>query len=85
MENIDDEADQYGIDFVKNDEALAAKQYSVYHTPALVYFRKKVPIVYDGDLHDEERVSYSDIKLLCIFGNWEDFKGVGLVDFARCV
>ncbi len=56
LENVDDEADQFGIDFVKNKEALAAKQYNVYHTPALVYFRKKVPIVYDGDLHDEEKV-----------------------------
>ena len=56
LENIDDEADVYGVDFVKNNEALAAKQYNIYHTPALVYFRKKIPIVYDGDMNDEEKV-----------------------------
>ena len=56
LENIDDEADVYGVDFVKNNEALAAKQYNVYHTPALVYFRKRIPIVYDGDMNDEEKV-----------------------------
>ena len=56
LESIDDEADDFGIDFVKNNEPLAAKQFHVYHLPALVYFRRKTPIVYDGDLHDGEKV-----------------------------
>merc|ERR1712088_1209915 len=56
LENIDDEADIYGIDFVKNNDPHAAKQYSIYNTPALVYFRKMTPIVYDGDLMDDERI-----------------------------
>jgi hypothetical protein len=57
LEDIDDEVDAYGIDFVKNKEVLAARQYAVYSTPALVYFRRKVPIFYDGDLHDSDKVS----------------------------
>jgi len=56
LENIDDEADIYGIDFVKNNDPHAAKQYNIYNTPALVYFRKMTPIVYDGDLMDDERI-----------------------------
>jgi len=56
MENIDDEADLYGIDFVKNDDPHAARQYNIYNTPALVYFRKMSPVVYDGDLLDDERI-----------------------------
>lgn len=36
LENIDEEADIYGIDFVKNDEPHAARHYHIYNTPALV-------------------------------------------------
>ncbi len=67
LENIDDDADAFGIDFVKNREALAAKQYNVYTTPALVYFRKKTPILFDGDLHDEEKARKEWRDMLKIF------------------
>lgn len=56
LENIDDEADMFGIDFVKINDDEAAKKYGVVHVPALVYFRKRVPLIYDGDLFDEGRV-----------------------------
>ena len=36
LENIDEEADIYGIDFVKNDESQAARHFHIYNTPALV-------------------------------------------------
>ena len=39
LENIDDEADLFGIDFVKNDEPATAKHFHIYNTPTLVYFR----------------------------------------------
>lgn len=39
LELIDDEADSFGIDFVKNDDPQTAKLYNVYKVPALVYFR----------------------------------------------
>ena len=38
LETVDDEADAYGIDFVKNNDAHAARQYNIYNTPALVRF-----------------------------------------------
>ena len=41
---IDDEADVYGIDFVKISDSTVAKEHGVYSTPALVYFRKKMPV-----------------------------------------
>ena len=58
LEEIDDEADMYGIDFVKSDDEHTAKVVGgVFSTPALVYFRKGIPLVYDGgDLTDSEKV-----------------------------
>ena len=56
LEEIDDEADTFGIDFVKNNDPHAARQYNIYNTPALVYFRRMSPIVFDGDLMDGERI-----------------------------
>ncbi|KAJ9596072.1 hypothetical protein L9F63_012740, partial [Diploptera punctata] len=56
LEQIDGEADQYGVDMVKIDEPDAAEKYGIINTPSLVYFRKKVPLLYDGDLHDEEKI-----------------------------
>ncbi len=56
LETIDDEADLYGIDFVKNDDPDAAKHYHVYNTPTLVYFRRKNPVAYEGDLTNDEAI-----------------------------
>lgn len=56
LENIDEQVDQFGIDFVKINDPDAAQRFNILHTPALVYFRKKIPLVYDGDLLDEEKV-----------------------------
>jgi len=56
LETVDDEADAYGIDFVKNNDPHAARQYNIYNTPALVYFRRMNPVVFDGDLMDGERI-----------------------------
>ena len=56
LENIDDEADLYGIDFVKSDDPGTAKRYHIYNTPALVYFRKQNPVTFEGDLTDEEAI-----------------------------
>lgn len=50
LENIDDEADQLGIGFVKiNDEGLA-EEYNLGSLPALVYYRHQIPIIYEGKL-----------------------------------
>lgn len=37
-----------GIDFVKINDDEAAKKYGIVHAPALIYFRKRTPMVYDG-------------------------------------
>lgn len=48
LENIDDEADQLGIGFVKiHDEALA-EEYNLGNLPVLVYYRHQTPIIYEG-------------------------------------
>ncbi|CAO1302062.1 unnamed protein product [Diamesa hyperborea] len=56
LENIDGEADMFGIDFVKIASVEAARKYEVTNIPSLVYFRKQVPMLYDGDLHQFEKI-----------------------------
>ncbi|XP_039290477.1 uncharacterized protein LOC111055351 isoform X2 [Nilaparvata lugens] len=56
LEVIDGEADLYGIDMVKISDPEAATKYNIINTPSLVYFRKRVPLLYDGDLFDEEKI-----------------------------
>ena len=48
LERIDDECDQKGISFVRIDNSAEAKEYGVDDLPALVYFEKGVPALYDG-------------------------------------
>lgn len=48
LENIDDEADELDIGFVKiNDETLA-EEYNLGDLPSLVYYRHQIPIIYQG-------------------------------------
>lgn len=48
LENIDDEADELGIGFVKiHDEALA-EEYNLGNLPKLVYYRHQIPIIYES-------------------------------------
>jgi thioredoxin-like negative regulator of GroEL len=56
LEQIDDELDVFGIDFVKVSDPAAADKYQVHATPMLGFFRKKEAIFYDGDLSDVEKV-----------------------------
>lgn len=56
LEQIDGEVDQYGIDFVKISSPEAAATYNIINIPSLVYYRKQVPMLYDGDLHQVDRV-----------------------------
>lgn len=41
---------------VKISDETLAYEYGLEELPALVYYRKKIPIVYTGDLEDEKRV-----------------------------
>ncbi|KRT80652.1 Thioredoxin, partial [Oryctes borbonicus] len=56
LEEIDGEADLFGIDFVKICSAEAAAEHGIHNLPALMYFRKKTPMVFDGDLMQADRV-----------------------------
>jgi len=37
-----------GVDMVKINQPGAAEKYNIVNSPSLVYFRKKVPLLYDG-------------------------------------
>jgi hypothetical protein len=56
LENIDDELDEAGIIFVTTEEMDIAKKYGIKNLPKLVFFRNKDPLVYSGDLDDEDEV-----------------------------
>ncbi|XP_058464965.1 uncharacterized protein LOC131438746 isoform X5 [Malaya genurostris] len=56
LENIDDELDEAGIIFVTTEDTLTAKKYNIKALPALVFFRNKDPLIFSGDLNDEDEV-----------------------------
>jgi hypothetical protein len=56
LEQIDDELDVFGIDFVKINDPEALRQWRINNPPTLVYFRKRQIHFYDGDLLDEQRL-----------------------------
>lgn len=56
LENIDDELDEAGIVFVTTEDMVLAKKYNLKDLPQLVLFRNKEPILYQGDIDDEDEV-----------------------------
>merc|ERR1712227_281627 len=54
MEDIDDDCDVHGVHFVKISDPAAAYHYGISSLPTLVYFKNKLPNVYDGELLDIE-------------------------------
>lgn len=58
IEHIDDEADGAGINFVKIDDKLMAKEIGVFALPAIVFYKQhsRDPVIYAGDLYDEEAI-----------------------------
>lgn len=48
LEKIDDDCDKHGIQFVKIDDEDAAKTFGIDSLPAIVYFEKEIPNMYDG-------------------------------------
>ena len=48
LEQIDDDTDSFGVDFVKINDKRLAKHYGITKFPALTYFREKQPIIYEG-------------------------------------
>lgn len=56
IRKIDDECDTYGIHMVKIADPQLAKRYGITTFPALVYFRNGNPLLYEGELKNEEAV-----------------------------
>lgn len=49
LETIDDDTDEYGIQFVKSNDVKLAHEIGIFSFPALVYYETGVPIMYDGE------------------------------------
>ena len=62
LENIDEDAHDLKISFVKISDARLAKKYGVKELPGLVYFRKKYPAIYRGLL--EHCLDNAPLRLL---------------------
>lgn len=58
LEQIDDDTDTFGVDFVKINDKRLAKQYGITKFPALTYFREKQPIIYEG-MHAKTPVCFA--------------------------
>ena len=56
LENIDAETDNLDITFVKIRDTRYARKYGVNKFPAMVYFRRRFPSIYRGDLMAEQEV-----------------------------
>ena len=50
LEHIDDDADDLDIMLVKIKDMRFARKYGISQAPALVYFRKRFPAIYRGNL-----------------------------------
>ena len=56
LEHIDAETDNLDITFVKIRDTRYARKYGVNKLPAMVYFRRRFPSIYRGDLMAEQEV-----------------------------
>lgn len=56
LEKIDGETDNLDITFVKMADPRYARKWGVTKLPAIVYFRKRFPSIYRGDLMSETEV-----------------------------
>lgn len=56
LENIDDELDETGIIFVTTEDTAFAKKKGIKAFPKLVFFRNKEPLLFTGDMEDEDEV-----------------------------
>jgi hypothetical protein len=58
LEKIDDECDTFGIHMVKIADPQLAKRYGITTFPAMLYFRNGNPLLFEGDLKNEEAGEY---------------------------
>lgn len=64
LENIDDDTDKHGIQFVKSNDVKLAHEIGIFAFPALVYYETGVPIMYDGKFGLCEELR---LKLISVF------------------
>lgn len=68
LEQIDDDTDSFGVDFVKINDKRLAKHYGITKFPALTYFREKKPIIYEGNNNVCEVIVQTVINVLAVCG-----------------
>lgn len=56
LENIDSETDNFDITFVKMADPRYARKWGVTNLPSIVYFRRRFPSIFRGDLKSETDV-----------------------------
>ncbi|KAK5966591.1 Thioredoxin domain-containing protein, partial [Trichostrongylus colubriformis] len=57
VEEIDDDIEATGyVQVVKTDDRSVARDLGIVTFPSLVYYRRKNPILYDGEFKDSEEV-----------------------------
>lgn len=56
LEKIDDDCARFGINFVKVNDLDVARDYGVKSIPGLLFFKHKIPAIYDGELEDEDKL-----------------------------
>ena len=52
MENYDDDLDEISVPLVKISDQNKALQFGLDETPALIYFKREIPGIYDGSMAD---------------------------------
>eukprot|EP00095_Tigriopus_kingsejongensis_P009527 maker-scaffold561_size136864-snap-gene-0.22 protein:Tk09527 transcript:maker-scaffold561_size136864-snap-gene-0.22-mRNA-1 annotation:"GL10978" len=56
LEDIDDDLDEKGVRFLKNNELEVLEEYGIQRVPSLVLFKKGIPSIFEGNLEDEDLV-----------------------------
>merc|ERR1719347_713137 len=56
MEDIDDDSNVFNIRFLRIKDPELADDYSLRKIPCLVFFRREIPVVYAGELKDEQEM-----------------------------
>lgn len=64
-----------GVDMVKISDPEVAAKYEIANTPALVYFRKRNSLIYDGDLTDHDKI-LTWLTSLDVFDNKNEIEEV---------
>ena len=56
MEEFDDDLDEISVPLVKISDQNKALQFGLDETPALIYFKREIPGIYDGPMGDYKNI-----------------------------